>query len=158
MINCIQMEANAQNEEVALRFHEAIRQAWQKHTLGNPTQASFKINKNWGRVRISAATLRRMHDSPYLPDYEKVIAWAEGLGEDINRWLELAGYDPIPEELVVREDRSEYRTAEEAARFIRDRVESQGGPHLSDAAIDIILELAEKLAKKRGGEKQASTV
>jgi len=51
-----------------------------------------------------------------VPGADHIIAWAKGLRQDINKWLTLAGYDPIPEELVcdvtkadrVRERRATY--------------------------------------------------
>lgn len=35
-----------------------------------------------------------------VPSRGKVIQWAQAIGENINWWLELAGYEPIPMELL----------------------------------------------------------
>ena len=51
-----------------------------------------------------------------VPGADHVIQWAKALKEPINKWLELAGYEPIPEELIserpdpmlVREQMADY--------------------------------------------------
>ena len=112
------------------RFHRAVLEAWKSHHLGNPAQACHKINFRLGveEPAISAQTLRRMHDSPYVPDYEKVILWAQGLGEDIGKWLELAGHHPIRlkpgEALVILEEGvKESDLPEETKEWIRKEIE-----------------------------------
>lgn len=44
-----------------------------------------------------------------VPKRGVVIEWAQALKEPINDWLKLAGYDPIPENLVTRELAVKYR-------------------------------------------------
>lgn len=39
--------------------------------------------------------------SGVVPKKGAVIDWAQALHENVNKWLVLAGYDPIPEELII---------------------------------------------------------
>jgi hypothetical protein len=51
------------------------------------------------KTGLDHTTVNRMKNG-LVPSRGKIIEWAEGLGESINHWLGLAGYDPIPENLV----------------------------------------------------------
>ena len=56
--------------------------------------------------------------SGIVPSRGKVIEWAEKINEPINKWLVLAGYEPIPAELCLPEDMpSEIR--EEIMRLLK---------------------------------------
>lgn len=92
-----------------------------------------------------------------VPRKGVVVDWAQTLKENVNWWLELAGYDPIPENLVcdfasdrVREHVLEYMSDIEFAEFVRDRMAEQGGPRLSDESIEIIHEAVKRVSKKTG--------
>jgi hypothetical protein len=56
---------------------------------------------------IPHTTIGMMADG-LVPGKDHIINWAVALKEPINKWLTLAGYDPIPENLV-RESAPEYR-------------------------------------------------
>jgi len=96
-------------------------------------------NRGWSHLRanvassIPSATIGRMALG-IVPGSDHVIAWAKALKEPINKWLDLAGYDPIPENLIsvrpdpmiVREQMAEYLvetgrlTSEEAAKALSE--------------------------------------
>ena len=70
---------------------------------------------------IDYNTLNNMK-SGIVPIRDKVIRWAEGIKQEINEWLDAAGYDPIPPELVcpapadhVAEQRTPYLPSKEIA-------------------------------------------
>ena len=79
------------------------------------------VAKGWSfrRATISTeiphTTIGAMADG-VIPGEDHIIKWAKALKEPINEWLTLAGYDPIPEELIserpdpmlVREQMAEY--------------------------------------------------
>jgi transcriptional regulator with XRE-family HTH domain len=48
---------------------------------------------------IAYGTIGNMQNG-MVPTADNIIKWAKGLKEPINPWMELAGYEPIPEELV----------------------------------------------------------
>jgi len=96
-----------------VEWQTAIEEAWQRHGLGTYGQAEQKT----GMERTVLFRWRSKGEKPTAGSGRgSVIDWAVGIGEDINHWLELAGYDPIPEELVcerpdpmmVREQMAEY--------------------------------------------------
>jgi hypothetical protein len=57
--------------------------------------------RSWSHQRacvatgVPGATIGRMALG-IVPGADHVIAWAQGIKQDINMWLVLAGYDPIP--------------------------------------------------------------
>ena len=88
--------------------------------FGAEVRARLK-GKGWSYRRATIATgidhgTIGMMASGVVPKKGVVIDWATHFGEDVNKWLVLAGYDPIPEELVcdvttadrVREDHALY--------------------------------------------------
>ncbi len=79
------------------------------------------------RTGIDHTTILNMRNGR-VPGKGAVIDFAIGLGEDVNAWLELAGFEPIPGELVcpvlpdrVREDITRYLVDE--AGLNKDDVE-----------------------------------
>lgn len=48
------------------------------------------------RTGIDHVTLSDMR-AGYVPRMEKVVQFARGFNLDVNEWLELAGFDPLPE-------------------------------------------------------------
>jgi hypothetical protein len=66
-------------------------------------------DKGWSHQRacvatsIPSATIGRMALG-IVPGEDHIIRWAKGLRQPINQWLILAGYEPIPEELIRVED------------------------------------------------------
>lgn len=76
---------------------------------------------------VDYGTIGNMADG-IVPRKGHVIDWAIGLGEDINYWLALAGYDTIPPKLVsgaeeVREATEEYRPLPDP---VRQAIEAAG--------------------------------
>jgi hypothetical protein len=78
-------------------------------------------DKDWSHQRacvatgVNGAVIGRMALG-IVPGADHVINWALGLRENVNYWLVLARYDPIPEDLIcdiarvdrVREDVTDY--------------------------------------------------
>jgi transcriptional regulator with XRE-family HTH domain len=52
------------------------------------------------KTGVDHTTISQMRTG-MVPKKGIIIDWAVGLGEDINHWLTLAGYEPIPESLVT---------------------------------------------------------
>lgn len=73
------------------QFHSAVIQAWEHHAFKSYRQAEAETGVNY-------TALYNMHGLGRVPSRAKVIEWAEGIGEPINKWLELAGYDTLREE------------------------------------------------------------
>lgn len=63
---------------------------------------------------IERTTLHRMKHG-HVPMRSTVRVWAAALGDPANRWLELAGYDPVPAEI-----------AQEAPQRPQERAQGQG--------------------------------
>jgi len=84
------------NEEFGKAVQEKLRERGWSH------------QRAWIATTIPGATIGRMALG-LVPGEDHIIKWATALGENVNSWLELAGYDPIPEELV-RETKSFYST------------------------------------------------
>jgi len=75
------------NEE----FGKAVQEKLQKR--------GWSHQRAWINTTIPGATIGRMALG-LVPGEDHIIKWAKALGENINYWLQLAGYDPIPEELI----------------------------------------------------------
>lgn len=78
-------------------FHKAVMEAWKRHGFKSYRQAEVITGINY-------TALYNMQGLGRIPSRSKVIEWAEGIGEPINKWLELADYEPLPTELVKNED------------------------------------------------------
>jgi hypothetical protein len=78
------------NRETA--FKQAVDDAWRRHGFRNYREAE-------DITMVERTAIYRMRNGQ-IPSRGKIIQWAEGLGESINHWLELAGYEPIRAELV----------------------------------------------------------
>ena len=82
-------------------------------------------DRGWSYLRacvgtgIPGATIGRMAQG-IVPGADHVIAWAKGLRQDINKWLTLAGYDPIPEELVCDVTKAD-RVRERVAAYLVEK-------------------------------------
>ena len=77
-------------QKQALR--QAVSEAWERHNLGTYSQAERRLDIE----RTSLLRLRKYG----IGSKTILIEWAVGLREDINYWFEIAGYDPIPPELL----------------------------------------------------------
>ena len=75
------------------QFHEAAIEAWNRHNFRSYRDAEQKTGINYSTIYMIVSRGR-------IPSRGQVIEWAEGLGENINHWLELAGYDLIQPELL----------------------------------------------------------
>lgn len=86
-------------------------------TFGERVRQVFE-ERNWSlragtiATGIDYNTLNNMK-SGIVPIRDKVIRFAEGIRGDINEWLEVAGYETIPPELIshagmVREEAGRY--------------------------------------------------
>ena len=74
-------------------LRRAVNEAWKRHHFASYREA-------YDKTRVEQTTLIRMRKYGLRPSRGKVIEFAEGLGEPINRWLEVAEYPPIPPDLV----------------------------------------------------------
>jgi hypothetical protein len=84
----ITMSVNDQEQQL----REAVAGAWERHDLGTYRHAEDVTG-------VERTCLMRLREGP-KPSRGKIIEWAQGIGENINHWLGLAGYDPIPIELL----------------------------------------------------------
>ena len=91
-------------------FAEAVAEALRHHNL-TLRGAEYKTG-------IDHTTVTKMVNG-LPPSRGKVIEWAEGLGENINHWLELAGWEPIPPALV--EGGISDRVIERAAEYLAEK-------------------------------------
>jgi transcriptional regulator with XRE-family HTH domain len=55
------------------------------------------------KTGVDHTTISQMR-SGMIPKKGIIIDWAVGLGEEINHWLKLAGYEPIPENLITERE------------------------------------------------------
>jgi hypothetical protein len=69
-------------------FQQAVEEAWERHELGTYGHAEDV-------TKVERTTLLRMRTKGIIPSRGKVIEWAEGIEENINKWLILAGYVPL---------------------------------------------------------------
>jgi transcriptional regulator with XRE-family HTH domain len=75
--------------------------------------------RGWSHLRanvatgIPSATIGRMALG-IVPGEDHVIKWAKALNESINYWLDLAGYEPIPANLIC-ETKTPYRVAKSSS-------------------------------------------
>lgn len=67
----------------------AVAAAWARLKLGTLKQAEIKTG-------IERTTLHRLRHG-IAPSYGMVVRWAMAIGESVNRWLSLAGYEALPE-------------------------------------------------------------
>ncbi len=80
-----------------------------------------------------------------VPGKDHIINWAVAIQEPINEWLVLAGYDPIPEELVCRHNELSVPTLLRAALL---RV----GDELTEDDVSALLAVIEKAERRRKRE------
>ena len=107
------MESPRSRREQELVFHSAVVEAYERHGFKSLRQAERITGINYSTIH---AMISRVH----IPSRGQVIEWAEGLKEDINHWLRLAGYDPIEIELID-EDSPELRPAVEKIINVRNK-------------------------------------
>ena len=120
------------------RFADAVERAWKKHNLGNYRNAEDV-------TKVERTTLLRMRAS-VIPSRGKVIQWAEGIKENVNHWLQLAGYDPIPESLIC-EHPEEHIHEEDPIK--RVTIALNGAKNLSELSKLIIDKVREELEKSK---------
>ena len=94
------------------RWLAALNAAWEDHDLGSRDDASRRVPPS-----LKRCTLARMKVGDYQPSVASVLAWAEGIGENANRWLELAGYPPIPADAIIPDE----TVSQMIERFIAER-------------------------------------
>lgn len=94
------------DNKVSLEFGAAIKDRLEKRQWSY-RRAAINTGLRYGTIGNMASGL--------IPGEDHIIRWAEAIGENINYWLQLAGYRPIPEELVcqvtadqVKEQLAEY--------------------------------------------------
>lgn len=71
-----------QQQQLAQAFEEALRK---RHLTAHGAHDRFGISRE---------SLRKMErgQQPALPQLER---WARAIGEDVNHWRQLAGYEPV---------------------------------------------------------------
>ena len=79
------------------QFHKAALDAYAKHGFKSYRHAEQQTGVNYSTIYTIVSRGR-------IPTRGQVIEWAEGLNEPVNKWLILAGYEPIPIELCLPED------------------------------------------------------
>ncbi len=128
------------------RFSEAISNTLAERGL-TLRQAEYKTG-------IDHTTITRMANG-IVPSRGKVIEWAEGLDENINTWLELAGYEPIPAELCgavrIAESPAEYTAMKpgEVVGVLREGIkEADLTPEEREEILKTLQEIREELAKE----------
>lgn len=93
------MEATKGKRERERQFHEAALDAYRRHGFTSYRDAEHKTGVNYSTVYTIVSRGR-------IPTRGQVIEWAEGLNEDINHWLDLAGHDPIQPDLITGYEQS----------------------------------------------------
>lgn len=77
-------------------FGEAVRKLLGERGL-SLRQAKYKTG-------IDHATIMDMSHG-FVPRQDLVMQWAQGLGESVNKWLRLAGYQPIDPRSLMEDSR-----------------------------------------------------
>jgi hypothetical protein len=84
------------------------------------------------RGQIDYGTVQNMRHG-YVPKKGIIVDFAITLGEDINYWLTLAGYEPIPTALV-----------QDPKRYQRIRRDLEASGKLTPDEIDIVMDIVEE--------------
>jgi hypothetical protein len=100
-----------EKQKIEESFHNAVEEAWGRYSLGNYREAE----KITGMDRMALFRFR----NGGRPTRARVIEWAEGIGENINKWLELAGYEAIPADLVREERETPKPTKERVKAYLQ---------------------------------------
>jgi len=80
--------------DIQRQFHAGVLQAYAAHGFRSYRHAEQITGVNY-------STIYNVVSRGRIPTRGQVIELAEGLGEPINKWLELAGYDPVDGALVA---------------------------------------------------------
>lgn len=72
------------------RFGDAVREACERHKFTSTRHAGY-------RTGIDYSLISKMQNGT-VPGIKVIIRWATAIEEPVNKWLELAGYDPVPTE------------------------------------------------------------
>lgn len=99
------------NEE----FGKAVRQKLEEKGWSF-RRATIASGVTYGTIGNMAAGM--------VPGRDHIIDWAVALGEDVNYWLKLAGYEPIPCNLVSKEGKSPVPNSSRAPIIIPDEVKN----------------------------------
>jgi len=115
------------------QFKEAVNAAWDIHRLGTYRHARQVTG-------LSTTVLFDMRSYGRIPSRGLVIQWAEHLGEEVNKWLRLAGYDPIPAKLIYETATTVNQIKEQVAQYL---IEQKG------MSLEEIQAMWEKLGEKQ---------
>ena len=124
-------------------FHKAVMEAWKRHGFKSYRQAEVITGINY-------TALYNMHGLGRILTRSKVIEWAEGIGEPINKWLELADYEPIPAELVEDDEGNTIRVAQMHGAEFYLRMEK--GAEVDEEIIKAIQDVIKKYETKDHSE------
>lgn len=114
--------------KVSEKFGAAVRELLDSRGL-TLRAASLKTG-------VDHTTIKQMRDG-LVPKKGIVIDFAQGMDENINHWLELAGYEPIPPRLI--------RGGLEPVQVYLRKTH---GHKLSDEEIEAILRVIEEIEEK----------
>lgn len=128
-----------------MEFGEAVKQLMQARGL---TNRGVTI-----KTSIDHGTVNNMRQG-MVPKKGVILDFALGLGENVNEWLVLCGYDPIPEELVsdvtkadrVREAVTEYLVNTSPGDIIA--ILTKNPDKLSQSDRERIIQFAEQLKQE----------
>lgn len=89
------------------QFGRAVNDIMERRNLSN--RAAMR------KTQIDYTTINNMRQG-MVPRKGVIVDWAIGLGENVNKWLLIAEYDPIPLDLVVTPEDAD-RIAEARASY-----------------------------------------
>jgi hypothetical protein len=112
-------------------FRDAVNEAWEKYNLGSVREAACKLD-------MSTTVLQDMRKYGRRPSLATLTKWAEGIGEPIERWKDLAGFvqPKLTKNEVLIQLRSAGNLSEEAVREIADIIEREEQRERKERGLD----------------------